>query len=264
MSFSPSLKSLSRTQVNYHDIRMSREQEEEDPIENSDGENEFPSAQRPHPESAQISEKEDESEVESIDSSSESVKENTQVVVIKPPVQSLKSMTPKKIETHHESEIDDSIDSDSISQSLRSEKDEEIEQVSEVSQKNEEVISEEIEEIHSFLTSQYEEIDTQGIDEFFKEEFIGLEFIEDLTDTLDIWDCDLTRVLLCHYIPIEGESKHDNFQQIIMSGDILCITSSKSIKKELDINSRFLLKEPFKAFKYHDRYAVISPILVLI
>ncbi|EAY23330.1 hypothetical protein TVAG_186380 [Trichomonas vaginalis G3] len=242
---------------------MNKSQEEEDPIEDSENENGFPSAQKPHSQSSinSTSDEEIENNPETIDSEIEEPR--PQVVVLKPAINSLlKTPPPPKMVQQDESEIDESIDSEDISQNHKGPEDSDIEPISDVSSHPSHSIDdnqEEIEEIHSFLTSQYEEIDTQGLEEFFKEEYIALRFVEDLTNTLEIWDCNLTRIIKCRHIPLETESKHPNYRQIIDHNEVICIINDKILPKEINENTKFLLKEPFKVFTYLDDLAIIAP-----
>ena len=116
----------------------------------------------------------------------------------------------------------------------------------------------------NFLSSDNpDEIDITGHDDFFREEHIIMKFIEEETSELELFDCGHVRVLVCEHLPVDGESRNPEFEQIINSGSkYRIIVEAKKMQKELEAGTKFIMKLPFYVFPYHDCFGIIAPSFV--
>ena len=115
-------------------------------------------------------------------------------------------------------------------------------------------------ENHKFLSSDSDQIDESGHEEFFREDFIIFQLIGEETDELELWDCNLTRVLVCEHLSVADESEKDCFTAL-HNGVFRIIVNSKSIPKNIQPGSRLLMKSPFNVFSHQDKIGIIAPTL---
>lgn len=97
----------------------------------------------------------------------------------------------------------------------------------------------------------HEQIDTNNLSQFFKHNIITFEFIEDESETLNLWDFGYSRVIRAQVIEsqIEGINESE-YHLIARSSDI------SNIKNEGD---QFILSEPIHVFSYQSKLYIICP-----
>ena len=111
-----------------------------------------------------------------------------------------------------------------------------------------------------FLSSDVgEEIDMTGHEEFFREEFIVVRFVEEETDQLDLFDCGQVRVLVCEHLPTDGESNDAVFEKLMCDGMYKIIVDAKKVPKEIQEGSKFIMKLPLFTFAHGQQFGVIAP-----
>ena len=105
-----------------------------------------------------------------------------------------------------------------------------------------------------FLSSDYsDQIDTSKNDDFFKEEFITFKFLEEKTIELELWDCQLSRILFCEYIS-DVEKKNN-----LIEKNFYLIINSKSLPQNLLKNIYLAIYQPFHIFSFNSKFGILVP-----
>jgi hypothetical protein len=267
------MNSLKRSQVIYRSTALDCDEQEEDPIEEGDA-SDIPPQKRRFTIKYPPKSVENESPDEEIESSNDFDSDNNVHI---PDAQIVNDKSDEV-----ESEIDESVsdskpmNDESLNEEIESQGHEEIESqghdftdelVAEISssQVHHEPtfdVSDEIEQCQTqtFMSSDCgEEIDMTGHEEFFREEFIMMRFIEEESDQLDLFDCGQTRVLVCEHIPVEGESENAVFEKLMCDAKYRVIVDAKKVPKRIDEGTKFVMKMPLFTFAHGQQFGVIAP-----